>query len=81
MNKSEAKKEQLTIFKPASKKEALEIALDRVAPKKIAKALGITPQAIYRWSHVPAVHVLTVEKLSGVSRHHLRPDVFGEGRW
>lgn len=45
--------------------------------RALAKVLGITPQAIIQWPHVPAHHVLTVERLSGVSRYQLRPDVYG----
>ena len=43
----------------------------------IARELGITTQAISQWARPPAHHVLTIERLSGVSRHLLRPDVYG----
>lgn len=43
----------------------------------LAKALGITKGAVSQWERVPAEHVLLVERLTGVSRHDLRPDVFG----
>lgn len=43
----------------------------------LAKALGITKGAVSQWERVPAEHVLSVEHLTGVSRHDLRPDVFG----
>lgn len=43
----------------------------------LARALNITTQAISQWSRVPADRVIQVEKLSGVSRYKLRPDVFG----
>jgi DNA-binding transcriptional regulator YdaS (Cro superfamily) len=29
------------------------------------------------WTAVPAERVLEIERLTGVSRHELRPDVFG----
>jgi DNA-binding transcriptional regulator YdaS (Cro superfamily) len=29
------------------------------------------------WKIVPSERVLAVEGITGVSRHHLRPDVFG----
>jgi DNA-binding transcriptional regulator YdaS (Cro superfamily) len=38
----------------------------------------ITPQAISQWDKVPAKRVLEVERITGISRHKLRPDVFGE---
>jgi len=43
----------------------------------LAKELGITPGAISQWAKVPADRVLSVERITGVSRHRLRPDVFG----
>lgn len=47
-------------------------------PGKLAAALGeITPQAISQWRKVPAERVLDVERLTGISRHELRPDIFG----
>lgn len=43
----------------------------------LARALGLTKGAVSQWDKVPPEHVLTVESLTGVSRHVLRPDVFG----
>lgn len=43
----------------------------------LAEHLGITPQAVARWRHVPAARCLDVERLTGISRHRLRPDIFG----
>jgi DNA-binding transcriptional regulator YdaS (Cro superfamily) len=43
----------------------------------VARAIGLTPQAVLQWQVVPAERVLDVEKLTGVSRYDLRPDVFG----
>lgn len=36
-----------------------------------------TPQAISQWKYVPVERVLAVEEVSGVSRHLLRPDIYG----
>lgn len=44
---------------------------------KLASALGIGPNALSQWKDVPPEHVLTIERETGVSRHDLRPDVFG----
>lgn len=46
----------------------------------IARELGITLAAITLWKRrgIPANRVLVVERMSGISRHLLRPDVFGE---
>lgn len=47
-------------------------------PAALAKLLGgVTPQAVSQWKKVPADRVLDVERITGISRHLLRPDVFG----
>jgi len=43
----------------------------------IARTVAVTPAAIYQWTQVPAPHCRGVEKVTGISRHKLRPDVFG----
>ena len=44
----------------------------------IATALGdLTPQAVSQWKSVPPARVLDIETLTGISRHDLRPDIFG----
>lgn len=48
-------------------------------PVKLSEALGdLKPQAISQWVKVPAGRVLEVERITGLSRHDLRPDIFGE---
>ncbi|MGV8950110.1 MAG: YdaS family helix-turn-helix protein [Cypionkella sp.] len=56
-------------------------------PAKLAAAIAeanpmgkITPQAISQWRKVPAGRVVEVEAITGISRHDLRPDVFGMAR-
>lgn len=43
----------------------------------LAAALKINRQAIYQWSRIPAERVIPVERISGISREELRPDLFG----
>ena len=47
---------------------------------KVAERYGISAQAVYKWSRVPAKRALDIEAvLAGkLSRHELRPDIFGE---
>lgn len=43
----------------------------------LAATLGVSPSAISMWTNVPSGRVLEIERLTGVSRHDLRPDIFG----
>lgn len=63
----------------AGMEQALEIAIDRAGgATKLAKAIGgITPQAISQWKVCPVNRVVQVEGATGISRHELRPDIFG----
>lgn len=49
---------------------------------KLAKALRVTRSAVSQWQEegrqTPAKHCVKIEQLTGVSRHKLRPDVFGK---
>ncbi len=45
--------------------------------KHLAEAIGVFPSAISQWTKVPAERVLAVEEFTGLSRHDLRPDLFG----
>ncbi|ABS12951.1 hypothetical protein Oant_0220 [Brucella anthropi ATCC 49188] len=44
----------------------------------LARALNIKHTAMYSWKRVPAERVLEIERVSGISRHELRPDLYGE---
>lgn len=43
----------------------------------LSRRLSITPQAVLQWKECPPNRVLEVERLTGISRHDLRPDIFG----
>jgi DNA-binding transcriptional regulator YdaS (Cro superfamily) len=47
---------------------------------KLARDLGVTQPRVWRWinqsKQLPAEHVLDAERLYGVSRHALRPDIY-----
>jgi DNA-binding transcriptional regulator YdaS (Cro superfamily) len=42
---------------------------------RIARALNVNPQAVSQWRMVPLERLLVVERLSGIPREQLRPDV------
>ena len=46
----------------------------------MARDLSVTQPRVWRWlnqsKQLPAEYVLTAEKLYGVSRHDLRPDIY-----
>ena len=44
---------------------------------ELARQLGTSRQRVHQWHRIPAVFVLEVERLTGISRHEQRPDVFG----
>jgi DNA-binding transcriptional regulator YdaS (Cro superfamily) len=55
----------------------LERAIDAAGGLvKFAASLGVTKQAVWQWVEVPPLRVLQVERISGVSRHELRPDLY-----
>lgn len=60
---------------------ALEIVMDAAkGPAALAKRLGISCAAVSQWRRVPVARVLEVERITGVSRHDLRPDIYGPKR-
>ena len=66
-----------------SKKKALSpgllkaIAASDDSVQELARRLGISDKAIYKWHDVPLQRVTQVEQATGVAREHLRPDFFG----
>lgn len=59
--------------------KAVDLAEKELGSRRaVAERLGITPQAMAQWpSRGPkAEHVPILEKLSGVPRHEIRPDIY-----
>jgi len=56
------------------KKRAIEAA---GSAANLARLLGVTRQAVWRWRKIPLKHMKTLEKLLGIPREKLRPDIFG----
>lgn len=53
---------------------------ERGRAKMLAETLKVSPSNISNWvlRGVPHKRVLDVERATGISRHALRPDIFGE---
>jgi DNA-binding transcriptional regulator YdaS (Cro superfamily) len=47
---------------------------------EIARGLGLTRAAITKWQRVPAERVVAVEKITGIPRQLLRPDLWSTPR-
>lgn len=62
---------------PTTPQMALEKA-KRIAggTAKLAAWLSISSQAVSQWERVPVERVLEVERLTGVPRYELRPDIY-----
>ena len=43
---------------------------------RLADLVGVSRQCVGQWSRVPAERVLQIERLTGVSRTILRPDLY-----
>lgn len=57
--------------------EAVEVAGSQSA---LARICGVGQPAVWKWlqssKRIPAEFVLRVEAATGVSKHHLRPDIY-----
>ncbi|MFN7185967.1 MAG: transcriptional regulator [Pseudomonadota bacterium] len=52
------------------------IKQERGAKSRLARELGVTPGAVNQWRRVPAERVVEVERITGIPREQLRPDLF-----
>lgn len=58
---------------------ALARIVSALALVDLAASLGISVQAVSQWRRVPGARVLEVERITGVSRYEIRPDIYGLG--
>lgn len=58
--------------------EGLQRAINRVCGvTNLARKLGVTRSAIYQWGdEIPANRLVEIERLTGVPREQLRPDLY-----
>jgi DNA-binding transcriptional regulator YdaS (Cro superfamily) len=59
--------------------QAVRLAIEKAGGiSNLARAIGVDRRRVFEWKQIPAKRVLDVEKATGISRHILRPDIFGE---
>ncbi|WFU69714.1 Cro/CI family transcriptional regulator [Bradyrhizobium sp. CB2312] len=59
--------------------DGLERAINAVGGvAELARKIGISQPSVSNWNKVPAQRVIAVEAVTGVSRNHLRPDLYSE---
>jgi DNA-binding transcriptional regulator YdaS (Cro superfamily) len=57
--------------------EGLSLAIEAAGSiNKLARALGMSQQALSEWRSVPAGRIVQVEAITGVPREKLRPDLY-----
>lgn len=67
-----------------TEQQALSRAVKKAGgtPYKLAQILPASKQTVYNWIKAgrvqSALGAIAVERATGVSRHELRPDIFGE---
>jgi DNA-binding transcriptional regulator YdaS (Cro superfamily) len=44
--------------------------------RKLAGLLGVSHQAVSKWDNVPAHWIVEIERVTGVPREQLRPDLY-----
>jgi hypothetical protein len=67
--------------KNMSPEEALKEAIRRAGGAvAVARHFGINHAAVSRWRVVPGPRAIPLEKLTGVARHELRPDLYPRDR-
>lgn len=56
----------------------LEQAIKEYGVAKLAEECGVSPQAAHKWlkKQIPAERVLEIERLVGVAREAIRPDIY-----
>lgn len=55
----------------------LQRAIEKAgSQEKLARLLGISQQAVQQWHQVPAGQIIAIERVTGVPREDLRPDLY-----
>ena len=76
----DARKSLLRLRMAKNRAPILQAIIDQIGTVRIADACGITPQAVCMWRKIPVIRVLQIERLTGIPRETLRPDIYGAPR-
>lgn len=57
-----------------------KIRAQRGLMAKIARELGVTRAAVNKWTAIPAERVVEVERITGIPREELLPDLYRNNR-
>jgi DNA-binding transcriptional regulator YdaS (Cro superfamily) len=57
--------------------EGLKLAVEAAGGlRPLARLLGINYQSIQQWEKIPADRLIEIERLTGIARERLRPDLY-----
>jgi len=55
----------------------LQAAVNAVGTRyRLSQLVGVVPSSVLRWTKIPAGRIVQVEKVTGVPREVLRPDLY-----
>ena len=57
----------------------MELILGAVGFRELARRLGISHAAVSQWDEVPAHRIVDIERVTGIPRERLRPDLYRGG--
>lgn len=58
---------------------AVQYIIDNKLWRRVAQECGIKENAARQWFRVPPARVAAVRKVTGLTRHAIRPDIFPRG--
>lgn len=63
--------------KPKQRSKIIENACEEAGGMRaLGRAMGIPYQSIQAWKEIPAQHILTIERVTGIPREQLRPELY-----
>jgi DNA-binding transcriptional regulator YdaS (Cro superfamily) len=65
------------VMKNEQRSDGLRLAIEAAGSvSALARALGLSQQALWEWRRVPSHRILQVEAITNVPREKLRPDLY-----